>query len=88
MVLVPNAASQLAQQWRGVWPYMISREHNLALDAAWFHRNIGCYGFTPLFSSAKFGKTLSLALAPYDEAESECMGRLLDEELMMVATRQ
>ena len=87
VVLVPNSGCRFAQEWRGVWPYMISREHNLALDAAWFQRNIGHYGFNPLFSSAKVGKAFSSAVAPYDGDTPEFLW-LPDEELLMVATRE
>ena len=87
VVLVPNSGCRLAQEWRGVWPYMISREHNLALDAAWFQRNIGRYGFNPLFSSTEFGKAFSSAVAPYDEDTSAFLW-LRDEELLMVATKE
>lgn len=87
VVLVPNSGCRLAQEWRGVWPYMISREHNLALDAAWFQRNIGHYGFNPLFSSTKFGKAFSSALEPYNE-DTPASLCLPDEELLMVATRE
>lgn len=86
VVLVPNSGCRLAKECHGVWPYMISREHNLALDAAWFQRNIGRYGFTPLFSSAKFGERFASALAPYNEDTSAIL-HLPDEELLMVATR-
>jgi 2-polyprenyl-3-methyl-5-hydroxy-6-metoxy-1,4-benzoquinol methylase len=86
VVLVPNSSCRLAQEWRGVWPFMISREHNLAFDAVWFQRNIGRYGFTPLFSSTKFGERFSSALAPYGE-DTPAFFRLPDEELLMVATR-
>lgn len=87
VVLAPNAGGRLAQEWRGVWPYMISREHNLALDAAWFQRNIGRHGFTPLFSSTKFGMAFSSAVAPYEKDEPTFL-QLPDEELLMVATRK
>jgi len=87
VVLVPNSGGRLAREWRGVWPYIISREHNLGLDAAWFQRNIGLYGFTPLFSSAEFSKGFSSAMAPYDEG-TPALIKFPDEELLMVATRE
>lgn len=87
VVLVPNADCTLAQEGNRLWPYMISREHNLALDAAWFQRNIGRYGLTPLFSSAKFGERLTFALTPYDKDTSRFC-HLLEEELLMIATKE
>lgn len=86
VVLVPNAGGRSAMEWPGVWPFTISREHNLGLDASWFHYNLGHYGLTPIFSSSDFGKAFVSALAPYDERASSPVN-LLEDELLMVAIK-